>query len=99
MKKLIASVLALVMAVSMAACAQQQEPVPTEATKPAPESIKPAQKVIHVLVPENAETEPEFLKELVFDANQSAVGLIDLLSYNIYYYDRLEEKMLIYEVK
>ena len=54
MKKLIACVLALVMAVSLAACAQQ-EPVPTEAAKPAPESVKPAQKVIHVLVPENAE--------------------------------------------
>lgn len=50
-----------------------------------------------MLVPENAETEPEFLKELVYDANQSAVGLIDLLSNHIYYYDREKEKMLIYE--
>lgn len=42
---------------------------------------------LFMLVPENANTEPEFLKELVVDANQSAVGLIDLLSNHIYYYD------------
>lgn len=41
-----------------------------------------------MLVPENDNTEPKFLKELVRDANQSAVGLIDLLSDEIYYYQR-----------
>lgn len=55
MKRLIACVLALMMAVSMAACAQQQEPAAAEATEPAPEPIEPARKVIHVLVPESTE--------------------------------------------
>ena len=49
-----------------------------------------------MLVPENAETEPEFLENLVLDANQSAVGLIDLLSNHVYYYDREKEKIYIY---
>jgi hypothetical protein len=49
-----------------------------------------------MLVPENAETEPEFLSELVLEANQSAVGLIDLLSDNVYYYDREREQIYIY---
>ena len=49
-----------------------------------------------MLVPENTETEPEFLEELVMEANQSAVGLIDLLSDHIYYYDREREQMYIY---
>ena len=56
MRKLIACMLALALALSMAACAPpQQEPAPTETTKPAPESIAPAKKVIHILVPENTE--------------------------------------------
>lgn len=46
-----------------------------------------------MLVPENADTEPEFLKELVVEANQSAVGLIDLLSDHIYYYDMDSEQI------
>lgn len=50
-----------------------------------------------MLVPENADTEPEFLKELVVDANQSAVGLIDLLSDHIYYYDMDSDQILICE--
>ncbi|MDE6434262.1 MAG: hypothetical protein K2L07_08530 [Lachnospiraceae bacterium] len=50
-----------------------------------------------MLVPENAETEPEFLEELVMEANKSAVGLIDLLSDHIYYYDREYEQMYIYQ--
>ena len=49
-----------------------------------------------MLVPENTETEPEFLAQLVVEANQSAVGLIDLLSDNIYYYDRERDQMYIY---
>jgi hypothetical protein len=49
-----------------------------------------------MLVPENAEMEPEFLAELVVEANQSAVGLIDLLSNNVYYYDREREQIYIY---
>ena len=58
MKRLIACMLALIMVLSMAACAQQeqpQEPVSTVATKPAPEPVAPVQKVIHILVPENGE--------------------------------------------
>lgn len=49
-----------------------------------------------MLVPENAETEPEFLEELVEEANRSAVGLVDLLSDHIYYYDRDKDQVLIY---
>ncbi len=49
-----------------------------------------------MLVPENAETEPEFLQELVIEANQSAVGLIDLLSDHIYYYDRVLDQIRLY---
>lgn len=50
-----------------------------------------------MLVPENSETEPEFLQELVIEANQSAVGLIDLLSDHIYYYDREKDEIMIHE--
>lgn len=50
-----------------------------------------------MLVPENTETEPEFLEGLVMEANKSAVGLIDLLSDHVYYYDREREQMYIYE--
>lgn len=49
-----------------------------------------------MLVPENTETEPEFLEELVQEANQSSVGLIDLLSDHIYYYDREKDEIYIY---
>ncbi len=51
-----------------------------------------------MLVPENTETEPEFLQSLVKDANKSAVGLIDLLSDHIYYYDKELDDIRIYEV-
>lgn len=46
-----------------------------------------------MLVPENEETQPAFLQELVMEANQSAVGLIDLLSDHIYYYNRKEDEL------
>ncbi|MDE5778745.1 MAG: hypothetical protein K2I10_09625, partial [Lachnospiraceae bacterium] len=49
-----------------------------------------------MLVPENAETETEFLEALVREANDSAVGLIDLLSDNIYYYDRERDECMLY---
>ena len=49
-----------------------------------------------MLVPENAETEPQFLMDLVSEANQSAVGYIDLLSDNIYYYDRDMDEITVY---
>lgn len=49
-----------------------------------------------MLVPENEETEAAFLADLVVEANNSAVGLIDLLSNHIYYYDREKEQMYIY---
>lgn len=55
MKRLIACFLALIMILSMAACAKQETPVPTEesqpTTVPAPVPVAPAKKVIHVLVP------------------------------------------------
>lgn len=49
-----------------------------------------------MLVPENTDTEPEFLAELVEEANRSAVGLVDLLSDHIYYYDREKDQIAIY---
>lgn len=49
-----------------------------------------------MLVPETAETGAEFLEGLVREANQSAVGLIDLLSDHIYYYDREKDQIFIY---
>lgn len=49
-----------------------------------------------MLVPEDSETDPEFLENLVREANQSSVGLIDLLSDHIYYYDREKDKLFIY---
>ena len=58
MKKWIACILALIMLLSMAACAKQEAPAPTEQTQPtaatAPEPVAPVKKVIHVLIPENA---------------------------------------------
>ena len=57
MKRWIACILALIMILSMAACAKQQEaPATTEETQPASVAAPavPAKKVIHVLVPENA---------------------------------------------
>lgn len=52
-----------------------------------------------MLVPENVKTEPDFLANLVVEANQSAVGFIDLLSDNIYYYDREKDEINIYKKK
>lgn len=55
MKKLIVCLLALAMVLGLCACAEP-EPVPTEATEPptmAP--YEPSPKMIHLLVPENAE--------------------------------------------
>lgn len=49
-----------------------------------------------MLVPESDDTDPMFLQELVVEANQSAVGLIDLLSDSIYYYDRETDQITIY---
>lgn len=49
-----------------------------------------------MLVPESPETEADFLTNLVVDANNSAVGLIDLLSDHIYYYDREKDQVYIY---
>ncbi len=50
-----------------------------------------------MLVPEKDETDAEFLQELVIEANQSAVGLIDLLSDHIYYYNREQDQLLMYD--
>lgn len=49
-----------------------------------------------MLVPEDEEIEAQFLATLVEDANRSSVGLIDLLSDHIYYYDREREQITIY---
>lgn len=49
-----------------------------------------------MLVPESMETEADSLANLVVDANHSAVGLIDLLSDNIYYYDKEKDQMYVY---
>ena len=50
-----------------------------------------------ILVVDNDDIDPVFLQELVRDANCSAVGMIDLLSDNIYYYDREEDEVRIYD--
>lgn len=52
-----------------------------------------------MLVPENEDTKADFLKELVVEANQTAVGLIDLLSDNIYYYDRVKNEIVLCEIE
>lgn len=50
-----------------------------------------------MLVPEDTDTDPQLLQEMVREANETAVGLIDLLSDNIYYYDREKDRITIYE--
>lgn len=52
-----------------------------------------------LLVPENVETDAATLEEMVADANHSAVGLIDLLSDHVYYYDRKRDMIEINERK
>lgn len=49
-----------------------------------------------ILVPEQKDTNIEFLQNLVIEANQSAVGLIDLLSDSIYYYQLEKDEITIY---
>lgn len=41
-----------------------------------------------MLVVDDGDTVPEYLKEILMEANNTSVGLIDLLSDSIYYYDR-----------
>lgn len=41
-----------------------------------------------MLVPEDDDMSPAFLKELLADVNDSSVGLIDLLGNEVYYYNR-----------
>lgn len=52
-----------------------------------------------MLVPEQQNTDPQFLAQLVVEANQNAVGLIVLLSDNIYYYDRDRDEISMYETE
>ena len=52
-----------------------------------------------MLVPDAEDVEPEFLKGLLEGANKASVGYIDLLSDNIYYYNRESDKTEIYEVE
>ena len=49
-----------------------------------------------MLVPHREDTDAHFLAELVSEANQSTVGLVDLLSDRIYYYDRDTDTVSIY---
>lgn len=49
-----------------------------------------------ILVPESDDTDIAFLQRLVIDANQSAVGLIDLLSDSVYYYQLDKDEITIY---
>lgn len=49
-----------------------------------------------MLVPEEDDTDPEFLRELLRQANRSSVGLIDLLSDNIYYFDKNKDEIVIF---
>lgn len=58
--------------------------------------ILPASVHEVILIPEEEDTDPQFLAELVKNANKGAVGLIDLLSDEIYYYDRNEKQIQIY---
>lgn len=50
-----------------------------------------------MIVAEDNDLDPAFLKELLTNANNSSVGLIDLLGDNIYYYDRETDSISIYE--
>lgn len=50
-----------------------------------------------MLVPEYDDVNPLHLKDVLVGANKQAVGLIDLLSDNIYYYDRASNEIKIYE--
>lgn len=50
-----------------------------------------------MLVPHREDTDAHFLAELVLEANQSTVGLVDLLSDHIYYYDRDTDQVSIYD--
>lgn len=52
-----------------------------------------------MLVPDAEDVEPEFLKGLLEGANKASVGYTDLLSDNIYYYNRETDKTEIYEVE
>lgn len=47
-----------------------------------------------MLIPEDDMTSVDFLQNLLYEANQSSVGLIDLLSDNVYYYDRNMDKII-----
>lgn len=49
-----------------------------------------------MLIPEDDNTDPEFLHELLSDANRTSVGLIDLLSDNLYYYDLEKDRIELY---
>ena len=50
-----------------------------------------------MIVLEHDDTDPKFLKELLVDANRSSVGLLDLLGDNIYYYDRKDDCISVYD--
>lgn len=49
-----------------------------------------------ILVPEHEDTDMDLLQKLVLDANESAVGLIDLLSDSVYYYQLDKDAITIY---
>lgn len=49
-----------------------------------------------ILLPEDDEMDKSFLSDMVSEANQSSVGLIDLLSDEVYYYNRETKTISIY---
>lgn len=60
--------------------------------------ILPASVHEVILVPEEEDTDELFFSKLVVEANQSSVGLIDLLSDRIYYYDRERKEITFYPI-
>ena len=50
-----------------------------------------------ILVPDDGMTEKEFYREMVKEVNDTQVDPEERLSYNIYYYDRVLEKVTILE--
>ena len=51
-----------------------------------------------MLVLDEGDVDPVFLKDLLVDANRSSVGLIDLLSDNVYYYDREKDEISLCDI-
>ena len=50
-----------------------------------------------MLVPDDGTFDLDFLKELLENANDSSVGQIDLLAFNVYYYERESDNISVCE--